>query len=319
MTNLVPPPPPSAATISRLLKAAGFRRALKNTTSWSSGFDVQGFHTHARVTYASVNRGAEVMILTEMRDSINSRDDKKYWAKIQEDRFGNHLWVERWDEADPEQNETRKALLREKLAEESPYGVTIAEVRKALHKAGGFFEFVDGKEKGAGFCVSAEPAPNDRLVRVTYRDHPHTAYAFVEGGRDRYMREKVQQYAEKLAEAGYSVQIDYADGEDSVLVGQAGEFQAELSQEEESELAQEPLMELRKAVEENDLAFMTRKGGPTSIFVYYLVPFKDKVRRVEVFWRNGSYGSYGRFGGPTRQEFHNTDLTVQYIRSEIAD
>lgn len=97
------------------------------------------------------------------------------------------------------------------------------------------------------------------------------------------------------------------------------EPQSLLSQEEEAEAAKEPLMALREAVEANDLAFMTRKAGPTSIFVYYLVPFKDKLRRLEVFYSGGCYASYGQFGGPGRHEFFNTRNLIGFIRDEIAD
>lgn len=320
MTNTLPLLPPSAATISRLLKAAGFKRARTNTNSWSSGFEVQGFHTHARVTYSSVSTGSAVMILEQMRDEINGRGDQKYWGRVEEGKQGWYLWVERYDGTDPVQNETRRAALREKMAEESPYGVTIKEVRKVLNKGGRFFEFLNKRSaQSAGFEVTAESGADERLVRVTYRDHEHTKYAFVEGGRDQYMHNVVEGYAQALAEAGYSVQIDYVDGVDSVLVGQAGEFQAPMSQEEASEAAQEPLTALRNAIEAHDIAYMTRKAGPTSIFVYCLIPFKDKLRRLEVFWDQGKYGSYGQFGGPTRNEFHNTDLTVQYIHAEIGN
>jgi hypothetical protein len=320
MTNTLPLLPPSAATISRLLKAAGFKRARTNTTSWSSGFEVQGFHTHARVTYTSVSVRSAVMVLEQMRDEINGRKDQKYWGRVEEGKQGWYLWVERYDGTDPAQNEVRRAALREKMAEESPYGVTIKEVRKVLNKGGRFFEFVNmGSQQGAGFEVTAETGVDERLVRVTYRDHEITGYALVEGGRESYMHKAVNGYAQALVEAGYSVQIDYVDGVDSVLVGQAGEFQVPMSQEEASEAAQEPLTALREAIEAKDISYMTRKAGPTSIFVYCLIPFKDKLRRLEVFWDQGSYGSYGQFGGPTRNEFHNTDLVVEYIHSEIGN
>jgi len=141
----------------------------------------------------------------------------------------------------------------------------------------------------------------------------------VEGGRDKYSHDAVNGYAKDLVEAGYSVQIGFEDGEDYVLVGTAGEFQAGLSQEEESEAAQEPLRALREAIEAKALSYMTRKAGPTSIFVYYLVPFKDKLRRLEVFHSGGCYASYGRFGGPARHEFFSLDGLVRFIHSEIAD
>jgi hypothetical protein len=172
------------------------------------------------------------------------------------------------------------------------------------------------EESGSGFVVERAAAPNDHLVRVTYRDSSHTTNAPETGGRDAYSHAIVTRYAELLMEAGYSVCMDFQGNEDSVLVGHPGEFGK--SQQDTAKDAKEALAELREAVEDDDLAYMTRKAGPTSIFVYYLVPFKDKVRRLEVFWSEGVYQATRRLGGP-KDEFFNMAHLLEHIRHELAD
>ncbi len=277
----------SAGAISRIISGnTDVKKAPKE--GWGRGFTVTGYDVVVHVHYQDTDAAVVERNLDKIVETLNERP--KYLAtKI----FKDGLYVE--------------VVIR---PEKEP--VPLSEVKAVLNTGRRFFEY---DTRGAGFLAQSE----GHLVRVSYQDTPHTSYALVNGGRDAYSHQMVGLYAEALTKAGFSVQIDYTDGIDSVLVGRPGEFSVPMSQEEEAEAAKAPLLALREAVEENDMAFMTRKAGPTSIFVYYLVPFKDKVRRMEVFWRNGSYGSYGRFGSPTRSEFHNTELAVRFIRSEIAD
>jgi hypothetical protein len=296
----------SAAAISRILSSNPDLKKAHHT-GWSIGFCVIGYGTMVEVIYQTTDKAEDDREMNRIVSTINDRKDRKYFAERTLDEHGSEF-VKVTVRQETEEDRMEKA------AEESPYGVTIKEVRAALNKSRRFYEFEEGRS--AGFSVEREAAPNDHRVRVTYRDVPHTSYAPETGGRDVYAHTITTHYANVLMAAGYAACIDYTEANgDSLLVGQQGEF---TSPEQAAEEAVEPLRELRDAVEADSLSYMTRKAGPTSIFIYYLVPFKDKLRRLEVFWSNGSYVSCGRFGG-SRSEFHNLDLTLRFIRSELAD
>lgn len=284
-------------SISRILSNAGVRK-VASTTSYSTGFECIGLGPVVQIHYTPRQIDDQAAELERIAKILNERP--KYTAKVIDGIVEVRLADEKTDEQIKEER-------MEKAAEESPYGVTKAEVNKVL--AGPCYAYT---EQAAGYVIERETGGNDRLVRVYYRDHAYTSYAMVVGGREAYFRDAVKMYADKLRAAGFSVKVegDY----DYVLVGQPGEF---VSEDDPTEV-KESLSELREAVEAADLAFLTRKAGPASLFVYYLVPFKDKVRRLEVFRRNGSYAAYGRFGG-SRSEFHSVDLTLRFIRSELVD
>lgn len=288
----------SAPAVSRLISAhTNVRKA--SSTGWSVGFYVTGYGAMVEVGYQDTNPVAVEVALKDVCDAVNNHPARKYEAKIE----GQLVRVTARAETEEER--------MEKLAEESPFGVTLAEVRKVL--APGRFEY---SANGAGYEVTREAAPNDRLVRVTFRDHSHTNYAPETGGRGAYSRNAVKSYARSLIQAGYSVQIGFEDGEDFVLVGQAGEFSK--TPEQEAEEARGPLMALREVVEADSPFYTTRKAGNCSILVYSVLPGRA-LRGVEVFWQDGSYGSYVSYGrfGEARSEFHNVDLALRFIRSEL--
>lgn len=292
----------SAAAISRIVNTTGIRKARKGN-DWSRGFEVFGLKNAVEVAYTAGSGEDKTAVLRQIAEAVNSHPSGKYTAEVVSS--GSFIVSEgvRVVLKTPED-------MVEAMAAQAPYGVTKREVRAAL--IGPFYEF---GETGSGFVLERVESPNNRLIRVTYRDHAHTTYHEGTGGKERYTNTITNSYAERLRKQGFSTKIDFNEGEICVLVGQAGEFG--LSQREEADLAKTALMELREAVEADDLAYMTRKGGPASIFVYFLVPFKDKLRRCEVFYSGGSYASHGRFGSATRSEFHNLDLVLRFLRTEI--
>jgi hypothetical protein len=294
-----PLPQISAPAISRIISSnTNIRRA--QGTGWSEGFTVVGYGTVVEVSYMDTNIGWQEQMLNRIADLINGREDRKYEAvKEQYEQGGSYVKV-------TVRRETEEDRM-EKAAEESPYAVTKAEVNKVL--AGPCYPY---DVQSAGYVIERETGLNDRLVRVTYRDHSHTSYTTVEGGREAHVKNAVKHYAHRLRAAGFSVKVegDY----EYVVVGQPGEFPSE----DDPQDVKDALNALREAVEAADTAYMTRKAGPTSLFVYYLVPFKDKVRRLEVFWGQGFYKVSGRFGGPF-QEFRNMAHLLEHIRYELAD
>jgi hypothetical protein len=301
----------SAAAISRIISSNSNVKKASTRNIWSVGFIVTGYGPEVHVTYQDTDLGVVERNLDHIAELLNGREDRKYYAvKMQAENDHLFLKVEIFIGQSPED----EAADVEDMAAESEHAVTVAEVKAVL--AGRWFEYTEAPQTaGAGYVVERLETPRAGLVRVSYKDHSHTSYALVTGGREAYALNAVERYTESFVQAGYSAWIDYEDTDGwSVLVGPAGHF----AQQDKPEDVKEALTALREAVEADDLSFMTRKAGPTSIFVYFLVPFKDQLRRVEVSWSNGSYSSIGRFGG-SRSEFHNTDLTVRFIRSEIAE
>ncbi len=300
----------SAAAISRIISANTNIAKASTRNIWSRGFVVTGYGPEVHVTFQDTDRGTAERNLDAIAELLNGREDRKYYAvKMQDENDSIFVKVEIFTGQSADDNTDV-----EEMAAESEHAVTVAEVKRAL--SGRWFEYTEAPQlAGAGYVVERLETPRAGAVRVSYKDHPHTSYALVIGGRDAYAVDAVERYAASLTEAGYSTWIDYADTDGwSVLVGPAGHF----AQQDSPEAVKGALTALREAVEAADLSFMTRRASDNSIFVYFLVPFKDKLRRVEVAWSNGSYSSIGRFGG-FRSEFHNTELTVRFIRSEIGE
>lgn len=276
----------SASGISRILNNAGITKAPTSDT-WGIGFVATSYGVQVDVHYQDTNRKRALEELDRIVKTINEHKAARYWAVRKSGKNGGE-WV--------------SITLR---AEESPFVVSEREVRLALSKNRRFYAF---SVNGAGYFLEREGSS----IRVTFRDQPFTTYAPETGGREHHMHVMVTLYAEALAEAGFCVEVDFKDGVDSVRVL----VPRGKSQEEEAEDAKEPLMALREAVEADDLAYMTRKGGPTSLFVYFLVPFTDKLRRCEVFYSEGVYKLVPRFGGPKR-EFFNLGHLVEEIGKEL--
>lgn len=302
----------SAAAISRIISSITdeqgekIRKAPKS--GWGKGFYVVGYDVAVTVYYQDTDQAVVEEKLNQIVETLNGRADKKYFAKI-----------ESLDSTDYRGSLVVKVVVRdennsehvaEPKAEETPEAVTVQEVRRAL--LGPCYEYTSS---ASGF-VAERCEENPLLVRVFYRDHPHTRYTLVEGGRDAHMHASVEHYADLLANAGFSVCVDYdPERGDSVLVGPAGHFQGE----EDPEAIKEALLALREKIEDAELAFMTRKAGPNSLFIYYLVPFKDKVRRLEVSYGHGQYRSVGRFGNSRMATLKGADEVVEFARAELAD
>lgn len=293
--------PIHAPAISRMLNHAGIRKAPTENT-WGQGFVVVGYGVEVEVTYQDTDQAQVRRNLDAIRETINA--NPKYLAITSKDSTGELNVVKVVIRPDEDKIEA----VTEKLAEESPNAVTKAEIADCLK---GCFRFTGN---ASGYEITREPAPDDRMVRVTYRDTPHTSYSEGTGGRDKYSHDRVQHYFRLISEAGYAAMIDYDEvtNTDSVLVGVRGEFGVQDSPEE----IEEALNALRKAVEADDIAYMTRKAGDHSIFVYFLVPFRDKLRRCEVFWTGGVYKLCPRFGGPMR-EYYNREFLVEEIGREL--
>jgi len=299
----------SAAAISRILSSTTSLRKAPTSNTWGVGYLVTGYGPEVHVHYQANDHETVQASLDRIASVINGRVDRKYHAaKVTGDYGTVHVLVE----ARRPEHDTPEA--KEQMAEESPHAVTIAEVKKVISV--GRYEYTEApKLAGAGYVVERAEFPRDGLVRVSYKDHPHTSYALVTGGREAYAVSAVESYATSLVQAGYSTWIEYEENDGwSVLVGAPGHFP---SQDKPDEV-KKALTELREAVEANDVAYMTRKAGDHSVFVYYLVPFKDKVRRCEVFYSGGVYKLSPRFGGPMR-EFYNIPFLVEEIGHELRD
>lgn len=298
----------SAPAISRIISATSVKKAPTGNT-WGRGFLVTGYGPEVHVHYQDTDPGVVDRNLNYIVETINGREDRKYFAHKTQDEHRTSLVIV---EIRREDHGTDEA--KEKMAAESEHAVTVAEIKKVI--APGRFEYTEAPQlAGAGYVIERAEHPRDGLVRVSYKDHPHTSYALVSGGREGYAHATVQSYAIALVNAGYSTWIEYAENDGwSVLVGPDGAFGVQDSPEE----IREALNVLRTAVEGDDLAYMTRKAGPQSLFVYYLVPFKDKLRRLEVSWSGGRYTASGRFGGP-RNDFYNLPHLVEHIGHELKD
>lgn len=291
----------SAAAVSRIL-ATQFKRAPKK--GWGRGFEVTGFTTEVDVRFVADKGDDRSAKLDEMVALINGHKGQKYFAKRFKTPHGSEIvQVVMRDETDPEQNEARKEAQMEQAAADSPHAVEIREVKGALIRQ--CFEWTPA---ASGF--RAERYPEDQtLVRVEYADHAHTTY---ETSREIQGAGAVRLYTSILQKAGFPVQAD-PDNDWGLLVGPK-------SEEDSPEEIKEALDALRGAVEDADLSFMTRKAGDHSLFVYYLVPFKDKVRRLEVFWGEGEYRSIGRFGmGGMKFRSKRLADVVAYCLSELSD
>lgn len=293
----------SPAAISRILSSAGFKKASTRTNHWSSGFEVTGYDTTVQIRYTAVNTEQANSKMDQIVETINNREDKKYFAKIDEGQYGSTVEVVIRNEENAPHAEAAPETV------EVPDKVERAEVYRLL--APQHYAWTDS---AAGFLVQSE---GSRCVRVSYADHPYTSYALVIGGQEAYAKQAVENYATLLTAAGYSVRIDHTEeGGWSALVGPSGEFGHEDSPED----VKDALIALREAVEDEGLSYMTRKAGDQSLFIYYLVPFRDKVRRLEVSWGQGEYRSGGRFpnGGDTLR-MKTVEQVVVLARNALAD
>lgn len=292
----------SAPAISRIISGTSVRKAPTGNT-WGKGFTVTGYGPEVHVHYQDTDTSVVDRNLDYIVETINDRQDRKYFARKTQNEYGSSLVIV---EARREDHGTEEA--KEQQAAESPHAVTVAEVREVIQKGRYAYDAM-----GAGYVVERAEGFSDRLVRVSYKDHPHTGYALVVGGREGYKQSAVDGYAKDLVSAGYAAWVEYEENDGwSVLVGPADAF----VDQDRPEDIKEALTDLREAVEASDLSYMTRKAGDHSLFVYYLVPFKDKLRRVEVFWVGGVYKLAPRFGGPAR-EFYNIPFLVEEIGREV--
>jgi hypothetical protein len=209
----------SAAAISRILKGEGIRKAP--TSTYGRGFLVTGYDVEVHVHYQDTNSFRQHQEMDRIVKLLEGRTDLKYKA-IKMNGAYNTWYVKVTCRTAEEIREIRL----EQAAEESPFAVTKREVRVVLHQGGDLYGY---SKWDSGFYVERVDTPAmARLVRVLYRDHPHTTYAPETGGREAYRASRIERYADKLRKAGYSVLVDGV----CVLVGQPGEF----DQEPESDL-----------------------------------------------------------------------------------
>lgn len=294
----------SAPAISRILKAANFRKALTGRRQWSTGFSVVGYGGMVRVDYTDVTSDKAFITIGEMADAINGREDKKYFAKVHDGKLGRYVEVVLRDETDPEQNAQRKAEALEKLAEQSPYAPNLADVTAAL-RTYDTYGYAEGMHSG---WIAERDHEDSRLVRVTYRDMPWTTY---KGDRDTQVLQTLLNYVRVLEKVGFSTKL--IEDEWAVLVGTEGEFWRE------DKAAKEALDELREEVEK-DLSISTRRATAHSIVVIRQLPFKAKSVRLEVFYFEGEYKSTGQFGkGGVKFSSDEASKTAQYVMIELAD
>lgn len=297
----------SPAAISRILSGARIAKSSTRTEHWSRGFSVTGYGSSVDVDYAALRDEDLGAALENIADAINSRKDQKYFAKVVP--ATSSVSLDRVEVTIREES-VPKIVETVETTEIVPDKVDEAQVRSLL--LGQHYEFT---YNAAGFQIKPE---GDRCVRVSYADHSHTNYAFVIGGQEAYAKQAVENYATLLVGAEYSVLVDYREDSGwSALVGPAGEFYGPVDSPED---VKDALNTLREAVEDEGLSYMTRKAGDNSLFIYYLVPFKDKVRRLEVSWSQGVYRSNGRFphnSGELRMK--TVGQVVALARNELSD
>lgn len=214
----------TASAISGILVRNGFTRSNRRGTSWSSGFEVGDFGRYVRIGYTAVNSDQQLQTLKAMRDLLNGRKGKKYWAQVEPIAEGSQSLVVKvytYDETDPRQNEVRKAEALEKLAVDHPAAPAIADVKKALRG----FSHYDADFYGTGYKVE-RLEEDTRLVRVRLVEAPYTTY---EADRDTQIAQILANYARVVRKAGFEFQV--RDEEMSVIVGTAGEWDNALAVE----------------------------------------------------------------------------------------
>lgn len=277
----------SAAAIARILSNAGIQKAQK--TGWSTGFDVVGYGVVVEVIYQTSSPEDEAAALKQIVETLNGRKDQKYFAVTETGLHGTRVRVVG---RTPE-------VVAEAEAQEQEQGSLVKDVRHAL--TGPFYAFIEGS--ASGFTVKA---CEDGGVEVFFQDLPHTTYG---DGLDKEScaAMSAKGYADRLDKSGFAVVLLG----DRVRVGRQAP--------ETFKTAKEALSALRAGVEAKELSFMTRKGdSESSLFVYYLIPFKDKLRRMEVSWADGAFYSSGRFGGET-VKMGSVDEVVTMACNELAD
>lgn len=302
----------SPAAISRILAGRGFKKVIVKAGCWSAGFKAVACGTSVRVFYTA-NSGHEHEARQEIVKLINERPGEKYWATLETMIGGIEVvMIHPYDKDDPRQKETPEVETepqQEPPVEEeaSPAPVALVEIREVLSPVCREFMDVSGVRQ-AGWVVEND-SHNDGLVRVSYRDHPDTKYyEKISGNRERHATLRVEDYANLLMEAGYDVIYD--GGWDCLV---------DPSKRRDKGQTKEAFDALRDAVEDAALSFMTRKGGPKSLFIYYLVPFKDKVRRLEVFWRDDAYhsASLQPHGKPKMISTSDVQKVVDFCREQL--
>jgi hypothetical protein len=304
----------TASAISGILAKAGFKRANRRGTSWSSGFEAETFPSYVRIGYATVNSDQQLQTLKKMTEALNDRPDKKYWARVEPivpGSTGLVVKVYAYDETDPQQNEERKAMTQEKLATDHPAAPAIADVKKALRT----YSQYDADFYGFGYQVE-RLEEDTRLVRVRLVEAPYTTY---EVDRDSQIDQTLANYARVVQEAGFEVQV--RDEEMSVIVAMPGEWgpveapetvEEAVLPEESPEQVRTALLALREAVEYDSQHVSTRRSSDHSVFV---MAFGN---RVEVFYSNGEYKSKGRLGKGDWRRFSMLDSALlDYIVYEL--
>lgn len=271
----------TASAISGILVKAGFKRANRRGTSWSSGFETQQNASSVSVCYSSTDTEDEAIErIRKIAEVINSRSGKKYFAKPDDEKPAYICMVVAYDETDPRQNEERKAEAQEKLAADHPAAPVIADVKKALRT----YSQYDADFYGFGYRVE-RLEEDTRLVRIRLVEAPGTTY---EVDRDAQIAQTLANYARVVRKAGFEFQV--RDEEMSVIVATAGEW-------DNAQQVREALLALREGVEADSPSASTRRAGDHSVFV---MAFGN---RVEVFYSGGEYKTKGRFGKGGWQRF----------------
>lgn len=208
----------TASAISAILARAGIKRMNRRGTSWSSGFEAETFPDYVRVGYSAANSDQQLQTLKRIAEVLNGRESKKYFARVEPIVPGSEglvVKVYAYDETDPEQNEERKAMAQEKLAEQAPeVAPSVADIKRALRT----YSQYDADFYGSGYKVE-RLEEDTRLVRIRLVEAKYTTY---EGDRDDHIAQTLANYARVVHEAGFEFQV--RDDEMSVIVGTAGEW-----------------------------------------------------------------------------------------------
>jgi hypothetical protein len=305
-----------ASAISAILSRAGFHKSISTT-----GFEAIQIAHYTQVWYTP--RRGEVVedILVRM-------------TRILKDRG---YVVQR------PAGESRSVMLEVSKGEDAPVTeeesvtVTVPEVRGALLQ--GCYE---ASSMGAGFQVLPFWQDNS-LIRVSYEDQPWTSYEKNEeeteaSARRRYIERTLETYLVKLYDAGFAAerQRDSEGGlVDSILVGPPGtefytdvqrrrweivkEERTRLQQQKDDQTTKDSLLLAREVIENDNLAYSTRKAGPWSIFVFYLVPFKNRARRAEVFFDFDLGGYSVSYVGRRHERTFDLTKVVEILRDELQD
>jgi hypothetical protein len=298
-----------ASAVSGILNRAGFRKCI----------DVVGFET---IQIAHVTQVWYTPARTEvMSDVLDQMDEvlkeKGYTVRKTTSETSGSLMLEVTKGEDT-------------LATEEPVKVTVREVRQVLLQT--CYEVTTGT---SGFNVQTFWSDKS-LIRVSFELKPWTTFEDGPGAERKHIECTLAMYEINLNAAGYATErLRDSEGGlvDAILVGPPGtEFYTDGQRstwaviKEEREHMQQQTQEaqtltlVREAIENDDLAYSTRKAGPWSIFVLYLVPFKNKVRRAEVSFdfELGGYVVIGRLGFRYDRTF-DLQKVLEHLRDELKD